>query len=57
MSKTQTTPPSGSWEAQKAETARYIEEHRAWYEKTMTAEQLANLQQAVAPAGQNGGRR
>lgn len=49
MSKTQTTPPSGSWEAQKAETARYI--------KTMTAEQLANLQQAVAPAGQNGGRR
>lgn len=43
-------PPSGSWEAQKAETARYIEEHKAWYEKTMTPEQLANLQQAVAPA-------
>ena len=57
MSKTQTTPPSGSWEAAKAETAKYIEEHKAWFEKTMTPEQLANLQQAVAPAGQNGGRR
>ena len=57
MSKNTPPPPSGSWEAQKAETARYIEEHRAWYEKTMTAEQLANLQQSVAPAGQNGGRR
>ena len=50
MSKTQTTPPSGSWEAAKAETAQYIEEHKAWFEKTMTPEQLANLQQAVAPA-------
>jgi len=50
MSKTQTPPPSGSWEAAKAETAKYIEENRAWYEKNMSAEQLANLQQAVAPA-------
>ena len=55
MSKTQTTLPSGNWEAQKAETAKYIAENREWYEKTMTPEQLANLQQAVAPS--NGGKR
>ena len=50
MSKNTTTPPSGSWEAQKAETAKYIEENKAWYEKTMSSEQLAALRQAVAPS-------
>lgn len=55
MSKPTTPPPSGSYEAQKAETREYIEEHKAWYEKTMTPEQLANLQQAVAPS--NGGKK
>lgn len=50
MSKPTTPPPSGSWEAAKAEQREYIEQNKAWYEKTMTSEQLANLQQAVAPA-------
>lgn len=56
MSKPSTPPASvGTWEAQKAETAKYIEEHKAWYEKNLTPEQLANLQQAVAPS--NGGKK
>lgn len=54
---TRTDAERAAWEAAKAEQREYQAENRAWYEKTMTAEQLANLQQAVAPAGQNGGRR
>ena len=54
---TRTDAERAAWEAAKAEQREYQAENRAWYEKTMTAELLANLQQAVAPAGQNGGRR
>jgi len=50
MSKSTTPPPSGSWEAQKAETAKYIEENKGWYERNLTPQQLANLQHATAPA-------
>ena len=47
---TRTDAERAAWEAAKAEQREYQAENRAWYEKTMTAEQLANLQQAVAPA-------
>lgn len=43
-----------AWEAQKAETAKYIQDNRAWYERNLTPQQLANLQQATAPT--KGGR-
>ncbi len=47
---TRTADERAAWEAQKAETAKYIQDNRAWYEKTMTPQQLAALQQATAPA-------
>lgn len=47
---TRTDAERAAWEAAKAEQRAYQAENRAWYEKNMTPEQLANLQQAVAPA-------
>ena len=47
---TRTEAERAAWEAQKAEQRAYIEQNKAWYEKTMTAEQMAELRQAVAPA-------
>lgn len=47
---TRTAHEQAAWEAQKAETAKYIEENKGWYERNLTPQQLANLQHATAPA-------